>query len=67
VSVVGRIVQTRDRPDPATYLGSGKVAELAGMVQERFAALVIADGDLSPAQVRNLEERLGAASSTGPR
>lgn len=60
VAVVGRMVQTRDRPDPATYLGSGKVADLAGMVQERSAALVIADGELSPAQVRNLEERLAA-------
>ncbi|MFD2091125.1 GTPase HflX [Blastococcus deserti] len=60
VAVVGRLVQTRDRPDPATYLGSGKVTELAGMVQERSAALVIADGELTPGQVRNLEDRLGA-------
>jgi GTPase len=60
VAVVGRMVQARDRPDPATYLGSGKVADLAGMVAERSAALVIADGELSPAQVRNLEDRLGA-------
>jgi GTP-binding protein HflX len=60
VAVVGRMVQNRDRPDPATYLGSGKVDELAGMVQERQAALVIADGELSPAQVRNLEDRVGA-------
>ncbi|MFW3170118.1 GTPase HflX [Geodermatophilus sp. CPCC 206100] len=60
VEVVGRLVQPRDRPDPATYLGSGKVAELATMVADRAAGLVIADGDLSPTQVRNLEERLGA-------
>jgi GTPase len=60
VAVVGRLVQTRDRPDPATYLGSGKVTELADLVRDRRAALVIADGELSPAQVRNLEERLGA-------
>ena len=60
VAVVGRMVQNRDRPDPATYLGAGKVDELAGMVQERQAALVIADGELSPAQVRNLEDRVGA-------
>jgi GTP-binding protein HflX len=58
--VAGRLVQNRPRPDPATYLGSGKVDELAGMVRDRDVALVIADGDLSPAQVRNLEERLGA-------
>jgi GTPase len=60
VDVAGRLVQNRARPDPATYLGSGKVDELAGMVRDRDAALVIADGELSPAQVRNLEERLGA-------
>src|SRR4051812_26612565 len=60
VAVVGRLTQTREHPDPATYLGSGKVDELAGMVRERSAALVIADGELSPAQVRNLEDRLGA-------
>ncbi|SFK89674.1 GTPase HflX [Geodermatophilus ruber] len=60
VDVVGRLVQPRDRPDPATYLGSGKVDELAELVERQDAALVIADGDLSPAQVRNLEDRLGA-------
>ena len=60
VDVAGRLVQNRPRPDPATYLGSGKVDELAGMVRDQDAALVIADGELSPAQVRNLEERLGA-------
>jgi GTP-binding protein HflX len=59
VAVVGRMVQARERPDPATYLGSGKVTDLAEMVQQRSAALVIADRELSPAQVRNLEERLG--------
>jgi GTP-binding protein HflX len=60
VDVAGRVVQNRAHPDPATYLGSGKVGELAETVRDRDAALVIADGDLSPAQVRNLEERLGA-------
>ena len=60
VVVVGRMRQPRDRPDPATYVGAGKVEELAGLVRDEDAALVIADGELSPAQVRNLEERLGA-------
>jgi GTP-binding protein HflX len=60
VDVTGRVVQNRAHPDPATYLGSGKVDELAGVVRDRDAAMVIADGELSPAQVRNLEERLGA-------
>jgi GTP-binding protein HflX len=60
VDVAGRVVQNRAHPDPATYLGSGKVGELADVVRDRDAALVIADGELSPAQVRNLEDRLGA-------
>src|SRR4051812_27347380 len=60
VAVVGRLVQPRDRPDPATYLGSGKVDELAMLVRDEDAGLVIADGELSPAQIRNLEDRLGA-------
>ncbi|MGY1651551.1 GTPase HflX [Geodermatophilus sp. SYSU D01119] len=60
VAVVGRMVQARRHPDPATYLGSGKVAELAGLVEREGARLVIADGDLSPAQARNLGDRVGA-------
>jgi GTP-binding protein HflX len=60
VDVAGRVVQTRAHPDPATYLGSGKVDELAGLVRDQDAGIVIADGELSPAQVRNLEDRLGA-------
>jgi GTP-binding protein HflX len=60
VEVVGRLTQTRDKPDPATYLGSGKVGELTELVRDRNADLVIADGELSPGQLRNLEERVGA-------
>ncbi|MCZ2829972.1 GTPase HflX [Modestobacter sp. VKM Ac-2986] len=60
VEVVGRLTQARDKPDPATYLGSGKVTELTTLVGEHGARLVIVDGELSPAQVRNLEERVGA-------
>ncbi|WP_337062564.1 GTPase HflX [Kineococcus sp. G2] len=59
VVVVERVVQTRAHPDPATYLGSGKVQELAEVVQRTGAGLVIADDELSPGQVRNLEERTG--------
>ena len=60
VDVVGRLVQTRQHPDPATYLGAGKVDELAGLVRERDAQVVIADGELTPGQARNLEDRVGA-------
>ena len=45
-------------PDAATYIGSGKVAELAEVVEATGADTVICDGELSPGQLRNLEERL---------
>ena len=56
--VVGRIEQTRPKPEPSTFLGSGKLAELKEMVQDREATLVVFDNDLSPAQGRNLEKEL---------
>ena len=56
--VVGRIEQTRPKPESATFVGSGKLAELKEMVVEREATLVIFDNDLSPAQGRNLEKHL---------
>ncbi|WP_218058161.1 hypothetical protein [Streptomyces sp. Wb2n-11] len=59
IDVVDRLVQVRDRPDPATYLGSGKVQELAELVDARHADLVIAEGELTPAQVRGLEDGSG--------
>jgi GTP-binding protein HflX len=59
IDVADRIVQVRDRPDPATYLGSGKVSELAQLAETRHADLVIADGELTPAQVRGLEDGTG--------
>src|SRR5204863_2375058 len=51
-------VQRRPRPDPATYVGRGKVEELAGVVAATGADTVICDGELSPGQLRQLEERL---------
>jgi GTPase len=56
VEVAGQVVQSRHRPDPATYLGAGKAGDVAALVRERGAAVVIADGELSPAQARNLED-----------
>jgi GTP-binding protein HflX len=55
---VGRIVQKRDTPDVATFLGRGKVEELRALATELEADAVVFDDDLSPAQQRNLEERL---------
>jgi GTPase len=56
---VGRVVQRRDQPDVATFIGRGKVAELKELARTLGADSVIFDDDLSPAQQRNLEERLG--------
>ena len=55
---VGRIVQRRDHPDVATFIGRGKVTELRDLAKQLGADAVIFDDDLSPAQQRNLEEKL---------
>jgi GTP-binding protein HflX len=57
--VADRVVQRRDAPDPATYLGKGKVEELAAVCLAVDADTVVFDDDLSPAQQRNLEKLLG--------
>ena len=57
-TVVLRLLQERARPDPASFLGSGKVATLAAACDETHADVVIFDNELSPAQLRNLERSL---------
>jgi GTP-binding protein HflX len=57
-TVVLRLLQERPRPDPATFLGSGKVDTLAAACDETSADVVIFDNELSPAQLRNLERSL---------
>jgi GTP-binding protein HflX len=54
--VVDGLIQRRDRPDPATYIGSGKAQELRSVVIEHGADTVIADGELTPGQLRQLED-----------
>jgi GTP-binding protein HflX len=54
--IVGSLLQKRQKVIPATYIGKGKVEELAEQVQAKEADVVIFDNDLSPAQVRNLEK-----------
>ena len=54
--VLAGVSQRRDTPDPATYLGSGKAAELREIVIEHEADTVICDGELTPGQLRKLEE-----------
>jgi len=59
-SIVGSMVVRRARPDPAYYLGSGKVAELAKLLLDHGADLVVVDHALSAVQQRNLEAALRA-------
>ncbi len=53
--VLEGLIQRRDRPDPSTYIGSGKAAELRAVVMATGADTVICDGELSPAQLTALE------------
>ena len=57
-AVVLRVLQERPKPDPATFLGSGKVASLAAACDEARVDVVIFDNELTPAQLRNLEAAL---------
>jgi GTP-binding protein HflX len=59
VSVVGTLQQRLNSPHAATYLGRGKVEELAALAEQTDADVVIFDNDLSPAQTRNLEKATG--------
>jgi GTP-binding protein HflX len=57
-SVTLRMLQERAKPDPATFIGSGKVASLAAACAEAEIDVVIFDNELTPAQLRQLEEKL---------
>ncbi|MBV7698356.1 GTPase HflX [Streptomyces sp. TRM70350] len=54
--VLDGVIQRRQKPDPATYIGSGKASELRDIVDDAGADTVICDGELSPAQLVRLEE-----------
>jgi GTP-binding protein HflX len=56
--VLEGLIQRRDKPDPATYIGSGKVIELKQVVMSTGADTVVCDGELSPSQLRQLEDKL---------
>lgn len=56
--VLAALVQRRSHPDPATYVGSGKVEEIREVVEATGADTVICDGELVAAQLRNLEDRI---------
>ena len=56
--VLDALIQRRDRADPSTYIGSGKVVELRQVVVATGADTVVCDGELSPAQLRSLEQKV---------
>jgi GTP-binding protein HflX len=56
--VIDEVIQHRDRPDPATYIGKGKVEELREQILIEGVDVVIFDDELSPGQAKNLEEAL---------
>ena len=57
--IVGEVTQALDKPNPATYLGKGKLEELRDAAERDEATLVIFDDELSPAQARNVEQAIG--------
>lgn len=56
--VLEGLIQRRDKPDPSTYIGSGKLEDLRAIVRSTGADTVICDGELSPSQLRTLEDKL---------
>jgi GTPase len=57
--VVGEVTQQIDKPNPATYLGKGKVEELRQAIEEKNASLIVFDDELSPSQGKNIEDATG--------
>ena len=53
------ILQAREKPDPHSFIGEGKVEEVRRMVENEKATMVIFDNELSPSQIRVLTELLG--------
>jgi GTP-binding protein HflX len=56
--VLEGLIQRRDKPDPSTYIGAGKLEDLKAIVRSTGADTVICDGELSPSQLRTLEDKL---------
>ena len=55
---VGTLIQKRELIHPGTYVGTGKVQEIADMIAELGATGIVCDDELSPAQLKNLEQML---------
>ena len=62
---VVRLVQNKETPDVRTYLGSGKVKELAELCRQNDVTLVVCDTELSPSQIRNMEDALADGDAAG--
>jgi len=56
--IAAEVIQRRPKPDPATLIGSGKVEELAGVAASSRADVILFDHDLTPTQLRNLDDAL---------
>jgi GTP-binding protein HflX len=61
LEVVGEITQKLDRPNPETFIGSGKVEELKALAEETLAQVIVFDEELSPRHQRELEKHLGGS------
>ncbi len=57
-TVVAVLIQNREKIHPGTYVGTGKVAEIAELIEEHRATGIVCDDELSPAQMKNLEQEL---------
>ncbi|MCH7575094.1 MAG: GTPase HflX [Candidatus Marinimicrobia bacterium] len=57
--VAGQIIQRRDRPDPATFIGKGKADQMIHQAQELGCSLIVFDDDLGPTQQKNLQKMAG--------
>ena len=60
---VARMTQIKTAPDPGTYIGSGKIKELAELCKNNDATLVVFDTELSPSQIRNIENEINDGDS----
>ncbi len=59
-TVVGELIQRREKPDPATLIGKGKLEEVAEAAESSNAGVILFDHDLSPSQLRNIEREVEA-------
>jgi GTP-binding protein HflX len=59
LEVVGELTQKMDHPNPETFIGSGKVAELKALAEDSLAQVIVFDDELSPRHQRELEKHIG--------